>query len=559
MSLQVWLPLCGNLTQQGISNIEATNHNTVVNDYGKIGKCMEFTADNSYIELPVTDLTQMSGAFSIVLWVKILSWNTNYATLINAWDVSYSWKNLIFSLLRYSGQNRLCFNIADGHAYTAGGCITDELELDTWYNFACIYEPGVTKLYQDGTLVSSYSTSVVPDFSKITSCKLGQTMNGFYQANCLMNDVRLYDHALTEKEVKEISRGLVLHYPLNDRYVEPTKNMLPIEKQNFVVNGKADAGYYNVTTSESGAYTLSAYIKRETKDDEWSAPRFSMQIKYTDGNTTYNYTAFNNIPKDGKFHYYELTTISNPNKTVQSVYGWMLDHSSPTTTKYVEVCNAQLENKDHATAYTSSERKSSDILVHDISGFSNNGTVTGALSTSSDTVRYKASTYFNGSSYALTDSGSFSWFDFDKCTLSVWMKPTTTPSSWAGTFGIAHNNSSGNKSFVIGNYGGKFTMQSANGGWVNIQSVNLPINEWHHCAATLDGTTIKMYFDGELVNTYTINWGTTTVASDTRVQVGVDLPGSDEIYQGYYSDARIYTIALSANDIQELYAMGVSE
>jgi hypothetical protein len=31
-----------------------------------------------------------------------------------------------------------------------------------------------------------------------------------------MNDFRIYDHALSTKEVEEIAKGLVLHYKLDD-------------------------------------------------------------------------------------------------------------------------------------------------------------------------------------------------------------------------------------------------------------------------------------------------------------------------------------------------------
>jgi len=40
-----------------------------------------------------------------------------------------------------------------------------------------------------------------------------------------MNDVRVYSHALSAKEVEEIAKGLVLHYQLNDPYIESTTNL----------------------------------------------------------------------------------------------------------------------------------------------------------------------------------------------------------------------------------------------------------------------------------------------------------------------------------------------
>jgi hypothetical protein len=54
-----------------------------------------------------------------------------------------------------------------------------------------------------------------------TSCtnpeRLLSTFTVGGNANTFINDVRLYDHCLSPKEIEEISKGLCLHYTLNNR------------------------------------------------------------------------------------------------------------------------------------------------------------------------------------------------------------------------------------------------------------------------------------------------------------------------------------------------------
>jgi hypothetical protein len=67
-----------------------------------------------------------------------------------------------------------------------------------------IYKTGHAIIYENGNLKQDYTTSQVPNFSNITSIKLGGLPSN-YKSDCLLNDVRIYDHALSAAEVREIS------------------------------------------------------------------------------------------------------------------------------------------------------------------------------------------------------------------------------------------------------------------------------------------------------------------------------------------------------------------
>ena len=196
------------------------------------------------------------------------------------------------------------------------------------------------------------------------------------------------------------------------------------------------------------------------------------------------------------------------------------------------------------------------LIEYDCSGFCNNGTRTGTFTWTSDTPKYNVSTKFSGSNYIKTLPGEFSWSNYDNLTIAAWIKPTATPSSWTGSVGIASDASSyTSKAVAISNYGGKFSIHIPNGStWGVTQSTyTIPLNTWHHCVATISGTTVKMYVDGVLNKTFTADFGTATNHASPQIQVGIDLPGGDEIYNGYYSDVRIYATALSAADVKSLY------
>ena len=417
MALQVWLPLTGNLKNKGLSDYSLSmfRGTETYNNAGKIGKCFYSNGVNTIKILNIIPDFYNYKSYSLCAWFYIESNNTSHSAsaIISAGDWNHDVLNLAVANWHTDHYTQLRITGSNWDKYYSYDFVKN-----VWYHVVVCSDGIKTYAYVNGTMIGDTISGYIPssiDGNDI--CIGGATYYSGMQFFGKINDIRIYDHCLSPKEVKELSKGLVAHYPLND--------------QEFAFN---------------------------------------------------------------------------------------------------------------------------DSVIHDCSGYGHDGTVTGKLIADNDTPRYSISTYFDGSSYAKTLSGELSWTNFETMTISAWIKPVRTPSNWVGGIGIAHDAGANYKSFSISNYGGKFTVNVADGNWVNIQSsYTTPLNEWHYYVATLDNTTIKMYVDGELVHTATIDWKTAALHANPQIQIGVDLPGSDEIYAGYYSDVRIYATALSAEDIKSLY------
>lgn len=81
---------------------------------------------------------------------------------------------------------------------------------------------------------------------------------------------------------------------------------------------------------------------------------------------------------------------------------------------------------------------------------------------------------------------------------------------------------------------------------------NLVTNVWYHVVGTYDGATSTVYVNGQSVATasgsVTINTGVSTVQVGSR-----EFTGFRDFLQGYLDDASVWTRALSAQEVFELY------
>lgn len=355
MSLQVWLPLNGDLHNQGLSGLTATyNSGATVNNSGKIGKCYSFTTSQLIQTTLPSQVTSPIG--SIACWVKFNAFPASgqYLCLLKLGNVGSGYGSSFLSLW-ISGGN--IYVVARGKDPVSADQITNPLSTNTWYHLTATYDGTTAKIYSNGvqiytkTLSGGSLTNANYFLVGASNANTAASPNPNYGLNGYLNDVRYYDHCLSPKEVEEIAKGLVLHYKLDDKFCEPTKNLITsvtaggrtsVSNNILTTSGTNEDTYFTLNTSEnivSGTqYTISCYAEIPS-GYVWNFPLGAQS------NTALLWTIHNG--------YNEKTFTANS-------IDWgtnriFMDDTSSSTARTGQVVtkmyNFQLEKKDHATGF----------------------------------------------------------------------------------------------------------------------------------------------------------------------------------------------------------------
>ena len=562
MSLQVWLPLNGNLDNYGLSNVSVTNNGATVNDYGKIGKCYSFNGSTN--NLSFTPKVDGLSTFSICLWLCPSS-STPSGVFFSLerdtyWQVTFVNNTIGIrdNSVGYSGSRK---NFSTG-TYAA----------NTWTHLAVTYDHGTLNIYRDGGLLSTNSVGGTQLNTLINNCRIGSAVQSGYYHSGKINDVRIYDHCLSPKEVKDISKGLVLHYTM-DENVQQLNNCFNYPTFN---TSTASGGWSHWAPSGStGSYSQNTdktyiYNKNQTYSHKvshltgtyyicYQSPAFeggfrSVQaiIKLEDGSN----------PKGKVSFSHNANVLNKPTEYIELGDGFYLmkkqgfkqDGSNDLVSIYISnnavvyISEAYLENDREACSDILSLRSN---IEHDASGYCNDGVITGTLTLSTDTPRHELSTFIsNGlTEYIKTPTINIAG---DAITVSMWINSTNTNPT--GSYHMPFQSNTNNYvEFSITNSGLFRCGLYVNGTRyvTNISDVNVLDGNWHMLSVTYNGANIKRYIDGILKSTTAIS-GTLNCTSQLY-WIGRRSTTTYAALDMYFSDIRMYTTALSDDDIKELY------
>ena len=157
--------------------------------------------------------------------------------------------------------------------------------------------------------------------------------------------------------------------------------------------------------------------------------------------------------------------------------------------------------------------------------------------------------------YRLEAPGGPHFGEISKITFSAW----TMPSDLSGFREIFRQECPNRLLFSYQESGSVLSLGLNVGGYVECDAAIHPAQvldgAWHHCAATFDGQSMRVYLDGKEVGSLD---RAGKIAADPAVSAFIgSSSGQGEFFQGAIDDLRIYADALTPEEIVSLYQGGV--
>lgn len=580
MGLQVWLPLISDAHNQGLMGTTFTNNNVTFGGTGKLGTSAVFNGSNGAI---YADGINVGNAWTVCCWAKMANAGT-YSLFQLGKSANYS--NSQFLIHTVSSNTKQIYRICNGNS----SGISMSVDYTDWVHYCLTYDGTTCIIYINGTKLIEHT--VTDPLISGTRLAIGAYYGTGILANGMIQDFRLYDTPLSPKEVKEIAKGLVLHYPLampgGENIIANTSHEIACT---YPASGVKD--YYFVKTKSvpnETQYTLS-FEARSTVDGD------HLRTHFYSPNTTTTCESSQGIIKtasDGNMDFtlttewrrYWVVYTQTETTAIKSVICPRLCSpasypSSQSGTGTVYVRNQKLERGFRPTPWIPNQSDTEysalgfdDGIEYDVSGFQYNGEKYGNLKWSNNSAKYNACYEFDGSSdYIRLKQDLYSQFRLarDEVTVNIWAykddwddyKNSGSTAQWMTMCGCQEGG--GFSIYEVGN--GRFTFVCGTGASSNSYKVSNTATGyadslsagWHMFTLTFDGLSLKGYVDGNLVVSNAFFTTKTPIyynTGTTSIYIGVESGSGKQAglwWKGKLSDFRVYTTALSAEDILELY------
>lgn len=580
-----WLPLNGNINNQGLhGNWKSTN---ISYADGILGKAAHFTGDCTqkiWFENP-----NESQIFSWACWVYMDEVSTTRQMILSHGRDYLSYG---FNITVEANATKACILYGGENYSNVARLINYEL-LGKWTHIAITADYENITVYINGEKNINYP-KIPFDYSQATNAiVIGKmaynhinttTYCPFYGKIC---DVRIYDNCISAREVRDISNGLICHYPLSNPYETYYKNLYSstyncgsasVSGFTKTKSSDEDGVYYNYSCSHSSSETsdrwYSIYFPKYTftagksytisiKIRVHSCINMSLTLRHSRISNDFHgcktqQVVLTSSEKNVWKEYYLTQVIP-----ASHVYNGVTYVSDPLIEFYTGNlasldCSMSFDLKDvqvvESDSYLPFISGSTDGIIYDASGFGNNGATTETTSptwiSNADSPKYNGNYLFNGSSSCITVSSKVNEIvrgGNSPLSYSFWFKPIDT-----------------GRNIIFGDYSTpgyiNFNIEYDSNGirwyWDASPSkyfkINIATGTWAHICLVYTGTAIKAYKDSVLVETYTITLSPKTKTSGNFL-IGKDSRTGETMLNGYLSDFRIYTTALSEDEIKNLY------
>ena len=403
-----------------------------------------------------------------------------------------------------------------------------------WHHYATVFTDNKCLLYIDGVYCGKAKIYRNPTTTNNFIRIFGGFQTGHaYDLSGYMNDFRVYDHSLSVKEVKEISKGLVVHYKMDSDSNHINLLTKDFEKRDSEQGQTSSNEYMNICNPLT-IYETYGLVKYKVTFDIKSA-------------VSHSFSLYGNPGKNLKY-IFDATYIDVTTEWTTISYTFTPRVSTPTGTW----ASISVYGTYGSGAVVSVRRVSLELVndvIYDVSGYGNNGEITGSVSLAGGGPRYSKNTKIDGTNNYIIPPAIIQ-STTTEFSIAAWVNVITLANGYGPLYSSRVDVSGKGVVLWLTNTGFRFDDGSM---WT--VSYTWPKNTWVHICFTRSTSGKKIYVNGNLVASTNAVGNLSSINSTARIWQ--DQYSSNLYYiKGNVSDYRIYCTALSAEDIKELYDTG---
>lgn len=268
MGLLLHLPFTGDLINRGIGDYNITSVGSYSWVNGKIGQALNLgnaTTSTNAIQVNSNMCEDLGEEYTAAVWLYPLGEHPSYnGCVISSGNWNTANKRWSFGVSKDNSQ-------VDAFGFNYNTYVTCSVPVNTWTHIVSVQKNNTAYVYKNGELVATRAMTQAALDSDKTFTNIGMCSYGnYFGFNGYINDLRIYNHALSPLEIKKLSQGLILHYPLNNNGLGGT-NLLN-NPTKFTAGGAASGN--TKTILDDGT----AQIVATSGNSNW--------VRFTDSDTT---------------------------------------------------------------------------------------------------------------------------------------------------------------------------------------------------------------------------------------------------------------------------------
>ena len=565
----------------GANNTPQANANNAASLNFSNPYALDFDGTDDYITVPDSDSLDIgTNDITVTAWLKT---SQTYGGVFHSLATSSCSANPGFNVRLVSGKLAGCIaNSGSSTDQVVSGSLVND---GNWHHAVWVFDRD-DKLYafKDGVKYSGLTISSINGTVSNNETKyLGSLSGPSTYFNGLLDDVRIYNHALTEQEINTLAAGSI----------SPTGTGLQMLDANLDVNGDLTLNSGELDVS-SANYTITVAGSFDNNGALFNPRTSTVTLDGTSGSHELQSggQSFNNLTVSGSGGTWTLQDDLDVNGTLAQSSGTLNTNSTDnwtihandfdqtagtftpnTSTVVIDSASNQTIQAASSLYNLQTEDPTESNLVGywkfdegqgttaaDSSGSGNTGTLTNAPKWSTTVT----STISYDNPYSLDFDGTDDYVNVGSIapqnafTISVWAKRDTVSS----TYDVIYSTNANYAGLIVYD-NGSIALLNTDGyvikTWVNVWTDK---TEWHHITYTQSATgassPVELFFDGVSVGSDTV---TTETLDSFTIGEFVTL-FSERYFGGTLDDVRIYSAALSAPEIANLsdghYANGDS-